>query len=42
MKATFAGLYGATAGEITAEEYAKATELVASKFSTDAWLTRVP
>ncbi|TFD46380.1 lipoate--protein ligase family protein [Cryobacterium frigoriphilum] len=42
MKATFVGLYGATSGDITAEEYAKATELVTTKFSTDAWLTRVP
>jgi len=42
MKQTFTGLYGATTGDITAEEYAKAAELVASKFSTDAWLARVP
>jgi lipoate-protein ligase A len=42
MKETFAGLYGATEGDVTAEEYAKATELVANKFSTEEWLTRVP
>ncbi|SEM75174.1 lipoate--protein ligase family protein [Cryobacterium luteum] len=42
MKDTFTGLYGAKAGDVTAEEYAKATELVANKFSTEAWLTRVP
>ena len=42
MKETFSRLYGATPGEITAGEYAQAAELVESKFSTDAWLTRVP
>ncbi|KFF59864.1 lipoate--protein ligase [Cryobacterium sp. MLB-32] len=42
MKATFTGLYGATVGDITEEEYAKAAALVESKFSTDAWLNRVP
>ncbi|KGJ71926.1 lipoate--protein ligase [Cryobacterium roopkundense] len=42
MKATFTGLYGATVGDITDDEYAKAEALVQSKFSTDAWLTRVP
>jgi lipoate-protein ligase A len=42
MKQTFTGLYGATPGEITAEEYSKATELVESKFSTDEWIGRVP
>jgi len=42
MKETFTGLYGATPGDITEEEYAKAAELVAKKFSTDAWLARVP
>jgi lipoate-protein ligase A len=42
MKQTFTGLYGAVPGEITDEEYAKATELVQSKFSTDEWIGRVP
>ncbi|MDH6235575.1 biotin/lipoate A/B protein ligase family protein [Cryobacterium sp. CG_9.6] len=42
MKSTFTGLYGATAGDITDEEYAKAEELVRTKFSTDEWLSRVP
>ena len=40
--ATFTNLYGAQAGHITDEEYAEAEALVASKFSTDAWLHRVP
>lgn len=39
---TFTRLYGATEGYITEEEYAEAEALVASKFSTDAWLHRVP
>ncbi len=39
---TFARLYGAESGHITAEEYAEAEALVASKFATDAWLRRVP
>jgi lipoate-protein ligase A len=42
MKETFAGLYGATPGELTEAEYAAAEELVASKFGTEAWLNRVP
>jgi len=42
MKQTFTSLYGATPGEITDEEYAKAADLVESKFSTDAWIGRVP
>ncbi|MFP7761971.1 lipoyl protein ligase domain-containing protein [Marisediminicola sp. LYQ85] len=42
MKATFAGLYGSTAGEITADELAKAENLVAEKFATEEWLRRVP
>jgi len=42
MKNTFTGLYGATVGEITDEEYAKAAELVRTKFGTEAWITRVP
>jgi lipoate-protein ligase A len=39
---TFSNLYGAVPGSITAEEYAEAEALVASKFATDAWLNRVP
>ncbi len=42
MKATFTNLYGATPGDITPEEYATAEKLVAEKFSTEAWLYRVP
>ena len=42
MKETFAGLTGATPGDITAEEYAAAEALVESKFTTDEWLNRVP
>ena len=40
--ATFTKLYGSTAGEITADERAKAEQLVAEKFGTDEWLYRVP
>ncbi|AXH34184.1 lipoate--protein ligase family protein [Humibacter sp. BT305] len=39
---TFTGLYGATPSEITADERAKAEELVRTKFETPAWLNRVP
>ncbi|MEJ1153991.1 biotin/lipoate A/B protein ligase family protein [Microbacterium marmarense] len=39
---TFTRLYGAAPGSITDEEYAEAEALVESKFSTDAWLRRVP
>ncbi len=39
---TFSGLYAAVPGHITAEEYAEAEALVASKFTTDAWLRRIP
>lgn len=42
MKQTFTGLYGATSGDITEEEYAKAHDLVANKFGTDEWVARVP
>jgi len=42
MKQTFTSLYGAKPGDITDEEYAKAADLVESKFSTDAWISRVP
>jgi lipoate-protein ligase A len=39
---TFSTLYGAEPGHITEEEYAEAEALVEEKFSTDAWLHRVP
>ncbi|MFK4762243.1 biotin/lipoate A/B protein ligase family protein [Microbacterium sp. ZW T5_45] len=39
---TFRGLTGAEDGAISADEYADAEALVESKFSTDAWLHRVP
>lgn len=42
LKATFTRLYGATPGEITPDELAKAEELVRTKFSTTEWLQRVP
>lgn len=42
MKSTFTGLYGSTAGEVTAEELARAEALVAEKFGTEEWLHRVP
>lgn len=42
MKQTFTSLYGAAPGEITEEEYAKAADLVETKFSTDEWIGRVP
>jgi len=39
---TFASYTGAKRGTVTPEEYAAAEELVRTKFSTDAWLHRVP
>ncbi|MFD5226268.1 lipoate--protein ligase family protein [Microbacterium sp. NPDC058342] len=42
FKSTFRALTAAEDGGITADEYADAEALVASKFSTDAWLHRVP
>jgi lipoate-protein ligase A len=42
MEQTFTSLYGATPGEITPEERAKAEALVAEKFGTAEWLQRVP
>jgi lipoate-protein ligase A len=39
---TFTKLYGSTPGEITADERAKAEQLVTEKFGTDEWLYRVP
>ena len=39
---TFRSLTGAVDGEIAADEYAAAEALVESKFSTEAWLHRVP
>lgn len=42
FKATFRALTDAEDGTITPDEYADAEALVESKFSTDAWLQRVP
>jgi len=42
METTFKGLYGVTSGSITADELAKAEQLVAEKFATSEWLYRVP
>jgi lipoate-protein ligase A len=42
MVETFRGLYGLHDSEITADELAKANELVETKFGTEAWLQRVP
>ena len=42
MKATFTGLYGAVTGNITEAEYARARELVETKFGTEEWIGRVP
>ena len=39
---TFRDLHGAVSGAVTAEELARAEELVATKFSTTEWLQRVP
>jgi lipoate-protein ligase A len=42
MVETFRSLHGLHDDEITPEEYARAEQLVAEKFSTDEWLYRVP
>ncbi len=42
LKAHFRSRYDTTEGEVTAEEWAKAEELVTSKFSTPEWIGRVP
>ena len=42
LVATFRRLYGGTDDVVTPDELAAADELVAGKFSTDAWLRRVP
>ena len=42
MTSTFTGLYGATPGEVTADEIAAAERLVVEKFATEEWLQRVP
>jgi lipoate-protein ligase A len=39
---TFRAQHGLADGEITAEEYSRAEQLVAEKFGTDEWLYRVP
>jgi lipoate-protein ligase A len=42
MEQTFTRLYGATAGDVTPEELARAEQLVVEKFGTPEWLARVP
>jgi lipoate---protein ligase len=42
MTKTFTALYNATPDDVTPDEIAKAEQLVAEKFSTEAWLNRVP
>ncbi|QEE62415.1 lipoate--protein ligase family protein [Salinibacterium sp. dk2585] len=42
MIGTFRSLYGLTPGELTADELARAQQLVDEKFATDEWLQRVP
>jgi len=42
MVSTFANLYNLTPSELTADELARANELVAEKFGTEEWLQRVP
>ncbi|WP_047520318.1 lipoate--protein ligase family protein [Microbacterium sp. ZOR0019] len=42
FKDTFRSLTDAETGSVTADEYADAEALVASKFATEAWLHRVP
>ncbi|RMX08405.1 lipoate--protein ligase family protein [Corticibacter populi] len=42
MKQTFIALHGGSAGNITAEEFAAAEQLVSEKFKTEAWLRHVP
>jgi len=42
MVATFRGLYGLTPSKLTADELARAEQLVTEKFGTEEWLQRVP
>lgn len=42
LKGTFTRLYGGSPSEITAEELARAEQLVVEKFATPEWLHRVP
>ena len=42
MKQTFVSLHGGTAGDLTAEELARAEQLVREKFGTRDWIERVP
>jgi lipoate-protein ligase A len=42
LRDTFVQLHGGTAGELRPEELEAAEELVRTKFSTKAWLNRVP
>jgi lipoate-protein ligase A len=42
MVGTFRGLYGLRDSELTADEKVRTAELVATKFTSDEWLRRVP
>jgi len=42
MVATFTGLYGSTASDVTPDELERAQRLIVEKFGTDDWLQRVP
>ncbi len=42
MEQTFTRLYGSTPSEVTADELARAEQLVKEKFGTEEWLYRVP
>jgi lipoate-protein ligase A len=42
MEQTFTRLYGATPDDVTADELARAQQLVEEKFATEEWLYRVP
>ena len=42
MLEVFGGRYGGVADAVAPAEYAEAERLVAEKFSTEAWIRRVP
>lgn len=42
MKKTFIDLNGGSIGDITDDEYAKAEQLIAEKYGTQAWLEKLP
>ncbi|MFB7507385.1 lipoate--protein ligase family protein, partial [Streptomyces broussonetiae] len=42
MITSFRNRYGLTAGEVTAEDLARAEELVRTKYATEEWTARVP